>query len=287
MIFLLFQFPFLPTPQNHSQALFPSHTHLPSAWPRNVHWSAFCLKKYNTVVALTEAGGEKSYKKNPKKVLGEAVQAEMSNMSRALCRGEWGCSGSVTSCQVHVIKSPLERDRAAFRAGWWVSPALLCQLKGVIKLFPWSVKETPACPTADISLALSSAGDVQGYFWRSTHGTFHCSSSWNDPEGPQTAVVLAVLSFSSMPCSLFPPFLWSLWWDWLMHPARNGNVIVTKFSTLQIPLTLTPDYKALFKAQPLWKSNISAMTCNKMTSSCSGKGCNKVCWWVVSGIWPS
>lgn len=147
----------------------------------------------------------KELQKNPKKVLGEAVQAEMSNMSRALCRGEWGCSGSVTSCQVHVIKSPLERDRAAFRAGWWVSPALLCQLKGVIKLFPWSVKETPACPTADISLALSSAGDVQGYFWRSTHGTFHCSSSWNDPEGPQTTVVLAVLSFSSMPCSLFLP----------------------------------------------------------------------------------
>lgn len=30
--------------------------------------------------------------------------------------------------------------------------------------FPWSVKETPACPTADISLTLSSAGDVRGIF---------------------------------------------------------------------------------------------------------------------------
>lgn len=30
--------------------------------------------------------------------------------------------------------------------------------------FPCSVKETPACPTADISLTLSSAGDVQGIF---------------------------------------------------------------------------------------------------------------------------
>lgn len=73
--------------------------------------------------------------------------------------------------------------------------------------FPWSVKETPACPTADISLTLSSAGDVQGYFWRSS-GTFHCSSSWNDPERPQTAVVLAVLlqhdmvTFSSLPVVL-------------------------------------------------------------------------------------
>lgn len=211
----------------HSQALFISHTHHPSTWPRNLHWSALWLKKCNTVLVLTEAGGERSYKKNHlKKVLGKAVQAEMSNMNRTLCRGEWGCLGSVTSCQVHVIKSPLERDRAAFRAGWWVSPALLCQLKGVIKPFPCSVKETPACSTADISLTLSSAGDVQGYFWRSS-GTFHCSSSWNDSERPQTTVVLAVLSFSSMTCLLFPPFLWSLWWDWLMHSTQNGNVIVT------------------------------------------------------------
>lgn len=30
--------------------------------------------------------------------------------------------------------------------------------------FPCSVKETPACPTADISLTLSSVGDVRGIF---------------------------------------------------------------------------------------------------------------------------
>lgn len=69
------------------------------------------------MVALTEAGGEKSYKKIPKKVMGKGVQAQMATMSRTLWRAEWGCSASLTSCQVHVTKSLLVRDRAAFGAG--------------------------------------------------------------------------------------------------------------------------------------------------------------------------
>ena len=153
--------------------------------------------------------------------------------------------------------------------------------------FPCSVKETLACPTGDISLTLSSAGDMQGYFWRSS-GTFHCSSSWNDPERPRTTVVLPVQSFARVTWLPYPPFLWSLCWDWLMHFDPGWECYCNRGTSPPCKsFTFTQDYKALFKAQPFWESNISAVTCNKMTSSCSGKGCNKVCWWVVSGIWPS
>lgn len=154
--------------------------------------------------------------------------------------------------------------------------------------FPCSVKQTPACPTADISLTLSSAGDVRGIFlkkqwdtpllqtlkwpWKATH---NCCA------GNSVLFQYNVVTLSSLSMVLVLSSAHTFNPEWERYCSRLN------FTTLQIPLTFTQDYKALFKAQTLWKSNISAVTCNKMSSSCSGKGCNKVCWWVVSGIWPN
>lgn len=154
--------------------------------------------------------------------------------------------------------------------------------------FPCSVKETPACPTADISLTLSSAGDVRGILLK---------EQWDIPllqllKWPGQAIDDSCAGSSVLHQYNVVPFsclslVHVLRLAHAFHPAWKCYCNRLNFTTLQIHLAFTQDYKALFKAQPLWESNISAVTRNKMTSSCSGKGCNKACWWVVSGIWPS
>lgn len=161
---LPFQFPFLLTLQNPQPSIvcFFSYT-----FP--IYLAQESLLKYVLPKKLKYCGSshrgwwKKKLQKTPKKMLGKAVQTEMSNMNvLSLWRGEWGCLGSVTCCQVHVIKSPLVRDRAAFRAGWWVSPALLCQLKGVINALSLKCKRNPRMPHCwhqpDIVLCRGRAG---------------------------------------------------------------------------------------------------------------------------------
>lgn len=64
--------------------------HLPSTWPKKLHWSGFCPEKYNIVVVLTEAGGEKSYKKSPKMWWGRVFRPRW--QTRELCGEQSGAA---------------------------------------------------------------------------------------------------------------------------------------------------------------------------------------------------
>lgn len=95
--------------------------------------------------------------------------------------------------------------------------------------FPCSVKETPACPTADISLTLSSARDVRGIFLK---------EQWDIP------------------------LLWLLKWPWkaIDNSCAGGSVLwqynVVTFSSLSLVLVLSLAHA--FK--PEWECY-----CNKLT----------------------
>lgn len=95
----------------------------------------------------------------------KAVQTEMSNIRDPALRGASGCLGSITCFKWMSLAVRSEGTQKLLGLADEVSLALLSQLKGVREMpFPRSVKETPTFPTADISLTLSPAGDVQGIF---------------------------------------------------------------------------------------------------------------------------
>lgn len=106
---------------------------------------------------------EKRATKNPQKDVRESCSDwDVKHECSLSVERRVGLLRLLTCCQVHVIKSPLVRDRAAFRAGWWVSPALLCQLKGVINALSLKCKRNPRMPHCwhqlDIVLCRGRAG---------------------------------------------------------------------------------------------------------------------------------